>query len=477
MKNIWFAVITTITLLSCGKENPVSKTAVNTGQPVVNNLPVTITLNQSHPGYIIPENFEGLSYETGLLVDSPGFLDENNRVLIRLIKNLGTGVLRVGGNSSDLTNWAGNDTIATSGAQSLTAEDIGRLSAFDKVIGWQVLFGLNLGSNNPVNASNEAKFVHKSIGDNLYAFQSGNEPDVYFLGPRPKKYNYDNYQQEWATYFSAIRKEVPGAAFAGPDVTPYNAGWITSFAQNEDKNIKLIDGHYYAAGPASDPSINYQTILAPDNKLPAYLGTLHTAASQHGLHFRISECNSIFGGGKHGVSDVFASALWALDFMWEVAEYKGEGVNFHGGRSFFVYSPIAAENGTFTARPLYYGMLAFKYGAVGQAIIPVKYTRAGYNISAHACVSADSTYTITLINKEVKSSFSFVIQLEKTATNVRVARLTAQAITSVDGITFANSAVNTDGGFKPAITEQYPINQNSFIVNVPAGSAAIVMVR
>ncbi len=300
---------------------------------------------------------------------------------------------------------------------------------------------------------------------------------MFGVGPRSSKYGYKDYQQEWSAYFSAIRKAVPGAPFAGPDVTPFNNKWITSFAGDENKNIKLMDGHYYVTGPASISSIGYNDILSQNTKLEAYLGTLHSESSKYHLPFRISECNSVFGGGKRGVSDVFASALWALDFMWEVAGYKGQGVNFHGGGSTFIYSPVTIENGLFAARPEYYAMLAFKYGAVGQTIIPVTFSRPEYNVSAHACVNADSTYSITLINKEVESSFAFTVQLNKTASTVQVARLIAPGGITSSTASFAGSTVNADGTFEPNITEQYNINQKSFIVNVPAGSAAVVTVR
>jgi hypothetical protein len=477
MKKTGFAILMAICLLSCNKENLESKLPVVKKLPVVNNLPVTVTVDESRPGYTIPETFEGLSYETSILAENPEYLNENNTVLIQLIKNLGPGVLRIGGNSSDLVKWTGGARTDATPAHSLTTSDIDRLSAFDKAIGWPVLFGLNLGSGDGAAAANEAGYVHKSLQNNLYAFQVGNEPDMYNDGPRHASYKYANYQQEWNDYFSAIRKKVSAASFAGPDVTPFNSRWITSFADKENKNIKLIDGHYYVTGPASIASINYNDILTQNPKLAGYLGALHTTVSKYNLPFRISECNSVFGGGKSGVSDVFASALWALDFMWDVADYKGQGVNFHGGGSFFVYTPIAAENGTFTARPVYYAMLAFKYGATGQSILPVKVNGAGYNISAHACVNADNSYSITLINKEIESSFAFTIQLSKTASNAQVARLIAPDIISATGTTFAGSTANPDGTFVPNITEQYSINQKSFVVIVPPGSAAIVTVR
>ncbi len=60
----------------------------------------------------------------------------------------------------------------------------------------------------------------------------------------------------------------------------------------------------------------------------------------------MAECNTVSQGGKIGVSNVFASALWALDYMWSVALSNGVGVNFHGG-SISKYAPIVVDEKEF----------------------------------------------------------------------------------------------------------------------------------
>jgi len=70
----------------------------------------------------------------------------------------------------------------------------------------------------------------------------------------------------------------------------------------------------------------------------------------------MTEGNSCFGGGKPGVRDAFASALWGADYMlpWALAGYRG--INVHGGGE-GLYTPIAiGENLSTELRPLYFGM-------------------------------------------------------------------------------------------------------------------------
>ena len=60
-----------------------------------------LSIDFSALGYLIPENFLGLSFDTvELLLD--GMLLPENRSFIALVRRLGTkGVIRIGGNSSD----------------------------------------------------------------------------------------------------------------------------------------------------------------------------------------------------------------------------------------------------------------------------------------------------------------------------------------------------------------------------------------
>jgi hypothetical protein len=470
MNKKWTIVALAAFLFACKKERQTSL------QPAPIGIPVTITIDQNQPGVQVPANFQGLSYETGLLIESPEILNANNTVLIQLIKNLGPGLLRIGGNSSDNISWTGQARTSSTGKDALTTSEIDRLSAFSKAIGWPVLFGLNLGNNNAPAAVDEARYAYKSLQDNLYTLAVGNEPDVYHGYPfRTQAYTVNDYQGEWETYRSAIRSAVPQATFAGPG-TAYNTDWITAFAAKQNNNIKLVDAHYYVAGPATDPSINYHIIINPDWKLDNILNVIRNEAEKYHLPYRITESNSIYGGGKVGTSDVFASALWALDLMWTIAGNHGEGINFHGGNK-AIYSPIYIENGMITARPVYYAMLAFNYGSAGGTMLPVSIGSPQYNCSAYACVNANHSYTVTLINKDEINNFAFTIQLNSAASNIKIMRLTAPGMQSKTGISFAGSTTNADGTFKPANVSQYAINGKSFVINVPAASAAVVTVQ
>jgi len=477
MNKPWFAAFVLLACFcACKKESFNSSTP---DKPTAAK-PVTVIIDPHLTGYTIPHIFQGLSYETGLLSDDPNYLNEHNTVLIQLLKNLGRGVLRIGGNSSDEIDWGGDDAGTDTLHKKLTKADIDRLAGFAKAINWPVLFGLNLANNNPAAAADEAAYVHNRLQGNFYAFQTGNEPDFFFANThRPQNYKYRNYQKEWDNYYETVKGKIPGALFAGPDIMPFNLRWLGEFTKNEHQRVNLIDGHYYNNGPASNPQIGLQDVLRPHKDMAAYLQGMSVIAANHSLPYRISESNSIWGQGKPGVSNVFASALWALDFMWSIAENKGQGVNFHGGGIRFVYTPINAANGITTARPVYYAMLAFKDGAIGNKIVaPQVIDRDEQdNYSVHSSINRDKSTSITFINKELEKDFSFTVQLTQAAASMSISRLSAPSVTSDTGITFAGSTVNQDGTFAPATNEEYPIHQRTFTITIPAGSAAVVRVR
>jgi hypothetical protein len=470
MKKIWIIALLAIVIQACSKHSdPIP------GPPPANQPADTIILDTEHPANPISPQFQGLSFETWLLARNPGYLNANNAVLIQLLKNLGGGVLRIGGNSSDETGWTGKQRRSATGADSLTTSDIDRLAAFSRAIGWPVIFGLNLGTGNVATASDEAVYTYNTLNENLYAFQIGNEPDYFKLGYRTTSYTASDYQTEWNGYFSAIRAVLPQAQFAGPDVSD-NIPWLRTFAGGDGKNINLIDAHYYVDGPATKSSIDCHTILSADWDLSPYLQAINTTAIQNGIGYRITETNSIWGGGKAGVSDAFAGTLWALDLMWTIAENNGQGINFHGGDG-LVYSPVSNSNGVWTANPVYYGMLAFKYAAAGGTVIPVTTSGSRYSCSAHACTRGNNTYSITLINKEQAQDIYFTLQTGKTISNVSIDRLSAPSLTSKTNVTFAGSAVGMDGTFIPGNSSRYTVNKKSFVVKVPAGSAAVVNIN
>jgi hypothetical protein len=125
---LWLCVLTGI---SCHKTN-MSSNVLPFPLPVGTAL--SVTLHPSSIGSAIPSTFLGFSYEVSALPDST-FLSPTDAVLLQLYKNLGTGYIRVGGNSSDELVWTGGPRTPATGDDSLTSTDIDRFAAFAKATG------------------------------------------------------------------------------------------------------------------------------------------------------------------------------------------------------------------------------------------------------------------------------------------------------------------------------------------------------
>src|ERR1700743_2217869 len=181
------------------------------------NAPATLTLHPDQSGPALPNNYIGLSYEIEQLSD-PSFFSAANTGLIEQFRALSpNGVLRLGGNTSDVGWWKptpdsaqpplpSNVVLQTPKgekspmdlAYAVTPEAVRNLSAFLDATGWTCLYGINLGSSTPARAADEAEVVHKTLGSKLEYFQIGNEPDGFTRRFRDKAtWSADKYFDYW----------------------------------------------------------------------------------------------------------------------------------------------------------------------------------------------------------------------------------------------------------------------------------------
>jgi hypothetical protein len=416
----------------------------------------------------VPDDFTGLSYEMPQLYN-PRFFSASNRKLVEAYRGLsGNGVLRLGGNLSDLARWksdAGDfptdkqtaaiehgktywewkltdQSVRENREGAITPEAIRNLKTFLDATNWRLIYGLNFGSGTPERAADEAACVAREIGDRLIAFQVGNESD-FFGGNRfyrERGFNIDGYLSGYQEFANAVRQRTPHAPFAGPD-TANNMGWVDEFAKRADKPVKLLSSHYYAMGPAKNPEMDAQRLLSPNPKLEQQIEQARQAVRDSGdTPFRMTEGNSCYGGGKPGVSDAFASALWGADYMLRVASGGYAGVNLHGGGD-GIYTPIETlDSTTASLRPIYYGM-QFANHFAGCEVAQCSFNGAS-NATAYLGRSKGVTQ-LALINKssqEIRPRIGPGITLKK---RPKVWILTAPSLDAKQNISFARTTTSS----------------------------------
>jgi hypothetical protein len=368
---------------------------------------------------------------------------------------------------------------AQSATTTINHESLAELAGFARATGWKVLWGLNLGTGSKEAAAAEAAEVDAQLGEHLQSFEIGNEVDL--RGNYQNTYtDYQGYYRYFADYKAAIRKVLPRAEFSGPDVAN-DVEWVKNFAGTEAKDIKLLLFHHYRTG-AMKPEATMDNLLKADDAWTTKLKQLQTIARDNGVAFRINELNSFSGGGKPGVSDTFGSALWCLDIMFQLASYGADGVNLETDVNHLAwishYSPIFRDvtSGGLTARPEYYGILAFAIAGKG-TLVKTAASQTEANLTSYATKNAGGPIWVTLINKDLNEDVDVHLTLPDGCARAEAYRLTAPSIDSKNHVTLAGKEVSTEGTWSPGASEAVTIKNGTATLRIPAASAALVRLR
>lgn len=396
----------------------------------------------------------------------------------------------MGGNTSEYTLWspagAAKDTAvvgpdAGPGPRQrtpVTPEAIRNLAGFLDATGWQLIYGLNLGKGTPEQAAQEAKAVSDSVGHRLIAFGIGNEPDLFHRNRRsdlrPADWNFASFLSQWREFAQAVRKAVPNASFSAPEIANVvnRADWIEQFVEQAGSEAAIVSGHYYAEGPPEDPRMTIERLLQRDPRLlPNTPRTMEAARKSH-HPFRMTEGNSCYNGGKRGVSDTFASALWAAEYMLFLAQSGYAGVNFHGGGN-GIYTPIAGDiEAGFSARPIYYGLLLAEEFA-GATMVETRVDAKDVNVNAYAAKTR-SGIRVAIINKDLRQAIHATLRPGTKARKATLWRLTAPSLESKTGVRLAGAEVSSEGAWAAEQQESLKATRGQYTIDLPATSAAIV---
>lgn len=403
----------------------------------------------------MPDDFIGLSYEVQQLAD-PSYFAPTNIGLVGQLKALAPrGVLRLGGNTSEFAWWKPTpnspepehpqvrEVVGEPKPKycAVTPEAVRNLKAFLEASGWSCIYGIGMGTNTPDRAGLEAAFVANSLGESLQYFQIGNEADLFGRHLRdPKTWSAKTYLEQWLAIARAVGAQVPGAKFGMPDVAS-DVTWLTEIAAlwpsiQNPPHVTTLTHHYYFGGPPTNPEVNIPNLLKPATmaKVQKTADIATEAAKKMGVRVRMTEGNTCYRGGKPGVSDVFAAALWSADYSLLLASNNYSGVNLHGGTGESVansvggflpgdsvlkeegetpeqiaahphpfYTPIATFGSEYVIQPVGFG-LKFAGQFSGASFIPNDLTSqlqaTGVDASAYAAKLPSGQLGVIILNKD-----------------------------------------------------------------------------
>lgn len=445
-------------------------------------------LDTAHPAGRLSGDAVGLSFEMREL--GIGNLDPAKGNITQLFRTLGPSNLRIAGNTLD------RDTLWVPAGQPppdpkpdwvqdiVTPGDIQRLRRLLDATGWKAEVGINVGRWDPALATDQAMTMTAVLGHRLVAVECGNEPDQWAgKALRPAGYDYPQYHADWVACADAVGH----ARIAGPDTAGTSSAWAASLAADDHDRLAMLTVHQYASGP----DITIDRLLSPAQtaaQLQSVSANL-AAANANGLPMRVDEANSAYSGGVDGVSNKYASALWAVDYSLSMAQAGLAGINVHGGLGvcndpiwngkFQRYTPICAANKAYElaqvyqAMPIYYGLWMARQMGPGR-FLPVSLS-SDRNITAYAVRGDDGHTRIALVQKDPTTAAPVQVALTVGGPDRRatVLRMTGDALdgtaTQVQGAT-----VDGSGRLRPGAPDTARVSHGVLDISIAAGSAAII---
>jgi Glycosyl hydrolase family 79 C-terminal beta domain len=486
-----FAGLTTVLVLVLGA--PAIAAADETSVPA--------EVGTSAFGPAMPPGFVGVSLEYKAMHIYTGRDPTHvNPVLVALLRNLAPGQapsIRIGGNSTDKTWWPMRRVIPPAGiSYGLTKGWMRTTQALASTLGAKLILGINLAGDRPGIAAAEARSLLEGIGSNyIQALEVGNEPDLYgtfawyrdrrnrVVFSRAHTYNIDDYSADFARWRAAM----PTTPLAGPAFSSVNwMGGLDAFLSSEPA-VHVVTLHRYplrgcTTNPA-DPMYASPTNLLSDTAstgLAQQVAPYVTIAHEHNVSFRLDELNSAACSGRFGVSNTMASALWALDTLFNLAAVGVDGVNIH------TLPKAPYEPFTFTQKgsswsafvhPIYYGLLMFAQAfPPGAQLLPV--TAPGGLVKVWATHGPDGHLRVVVINKQQTTPVAVQLQLPSTAA-ASAETLLAPSARATSGVTLGGQTfgLKTTTGLLPHAPETSTVSagaDGTFAINLPAGSAVLL---
>jgi hypothetical protein len=354
------------------------------------------------------------------------------------------------------------------------------------------IVGINLEVNSPKVAAAEGRALVRGIGQQrIEGLEIGNEPELYgsfawyqinhvkTFG-RPHSYDFNGFLGD----FRNIARALPKAPLAGHNTgSPIWMSYLDRFLKAE-AGVRVATLHRYPLKHCTKnarPTIAQLLTDASSRGLADSVARYANVAHAHGVPLRIDEINSVSCGGQPGVSDTFATALWSLDAMFEMARVGVDGVNMHSRpgvtNELFTFSNT---NGKWRAgvNPVYYGLMTFAQAApAGSRLLRIG-GAGGTGLKVWATSAPDHKIRVVLINKNRSGERTTTLRIPGASGAATVARLEAPGLSAKHGVTFGGQSfgTSTDSGVLAGKqrAESIAPTGGSYAVKVPAASAVLL---
>ena len=508
---VWFATVALVALLAggCGTaEDDAGRAHSGPPGPAALDDPpppsppqVTVTVMRRAPLLAVPPSYFGISTEYWAIPLFARRLALFERTL-RILHAPGAGpfILRIGGDSTDHSLFDADIGRGPRGIFELDPHWFHVVGALVASISGRVILDLNLVTDLPRMAGQWAEAAIDELPrGSLAGFEIGNEPDLYshrywstvfgkvatIARVLPMQLTPQRYVGIYGTYARVLSSLAPHTPLLGPAVAfpVINARWVSALLEGRHPGLRTVSAHIYPYSNCAKPgSGSYPTIarLLSENAtagVAARLGPAIRLAHGEGLPFRLTELNSVTCGGTPGVSDTFATALWAPDALFELMHAGVDGVNVHL-RAYAVNAAFGLNRHGLVAHPLLYGLILFTrmLGPDARLVAVGLHAHPGVHLKAWAVREAGGILHVLLINK---GSATATVALRLPAVGpASVQRLLAPSVTARSGVTLDGQTLGRHATWRGRPSkEAVSPSVNGYVLSVPATSAALVTAR
>ncbi len=456
-----------------------------------------VTVGPATVGRTIPPGFVGLSMEFRGLEEyvgqDPSALDP---AFIQLIRDIDPDqpVLRIGGDSTDWTWWPVQHVAQPPGVKyDLTPQWMSVARALATTLHGRLILGINLEADNRAAAAAEANAMVNRIGRSaIAALEIGNEPELYAsfgwyksasgkqVPGRAPGYNETDFFHDFSNFAGAM----PNVALAGPSSGSHL--WLAQLGSflSAEHRVHLATVHAYPlkrCGATADVTIPQLLADSASHGLAEQIAPLIAAASRHGVPLRVDEMNGVSCGGARGVSNTFASALWALDTMFELARAGVAGVNIQTvPKAINEVLGATDSNGSWQVRvhPLYYGLIMFAQAApAGSRLLRLSGPRPT-GVKIWATRAPGGRIHVVVINKHPGVGEAVRLRSPSTTGPASVEQLRAPSVAAEHGVTLGGQTfgLQTSTGVLSGQAQATTLSPSAgaYVVHVPAASATML---
>jgi hypothetical protein len=250
----------------------------------------------------------------------------------------------------------------------------------------------------------------------------------------------------------------------------------------------LLTGHHYPLGCHELPPPTVARLLSAQIRrlegvsARRYMSVSHAAA----IRFRLDETNTVSCGGRHGISDSFASALWAVDYIARTMAAGMTGINLQGNpANCHGYTPLCASSpqlvaaGALSAEPEWYALLLDRALIGDRPVRTIIGSPRRTNLDVTTLLAADGRLHFVIVDDDPPGAAPIAMRLHVGARfgAATILALTAPSPTARSGVQLAGRDVQSDGSWRQPITlPQRPNRGGAINLAISPSTAVLVTV-